>query len=69
MKHCIKELRTSFGWTQEQFSEKLGVSRQTVISIENGKYNPSLELAFRVSKLFGKKIEEVFIFEEGSGEL
>ena len=69
MKHCIKELRTSFGWTQEQFSEKLGVSRQTVISIENGKYNPSLELAFRVSKLFGKKIEEVFIFEEGIGEL
>mgnify|MGYP003415366981 FL=1 len=53
MKHCIKELRTSFGWTQEQFSEKLGVSRQTVISIENGKYNPSLELAFRISKLFG----------------
>ena len=69
MKHCIKELRTTFGWTQEQCSEKLGVSRQTVISIENGKYNPSLELAFRVSKLFGKKIEEVFIFEEGSGEL
>ena len=69
MKHCIKELRTSFGWTQEQFSEKLGVSRQTVISIENGKYNPSLELAFRISKLFGKKIEEVFIFEEGSGSL
>ncbi|MFS0878362.1 helix-turn-helix transcriptional regulator [Solibacillus isronensis] len=66
MKHRIKELRTSFGWTQEQFSEKLGVSRQTVISIENGKYNPSLELAFRISILFGKKLEEVFIFEEGS---
>jgi len=68
MKHRIKELRTSFGWTQEQFSEKLGVSRQTVISIENGRYNPSLELAFRISKLLGKKIEEVFIFEEGSEE-
>lgn len=66
MKHCIKEFRTSFGWTQEQFSEKLGVSRQTIISIENGKYNPSLELAFRISILFGKKLEEVFIFEEGS---
>lgn len=69
MKHCIKELRTSFGWTQEQLSEKLGVSRQTVISIENGRYNPSLELAFRISKLFGKTIEEVFIFEEGREEL
>lgn len=67
MKHYIKELRTSLGWTQEQFSENLGVSRQTVISIENGKYNPSLELAFRISKLFGKQIEEIFIFEEGSG--
>lgn len=68
MKHCIKELRTSFGWTQEQFSESLGVSRQTIISIENGKCNPSFELAFRISKLFGKTIEEVFIFE-GSGKL
>ncbi len=68
MKHHIKELRTSIGWTQEQFSESLGVSRQTIISIENGRYNPSLELAFRISKLFGKTIEEVFIFEEGSEE-
>lgn len=68
MKHCIKELRTEFAWTQEEFSEKLGVSRQTIISIENGRYNPSLELAFRISKLFGKRIEEVFIFEEGSEE-
>ena len=68
MKHCIKELRSAFGWTQEQFSKSIGVSRQTVISIENGKYNPSLELAFRISKVFGKTIEEVFIFEEGSGE-
>jgi putative transcriptional regulator len=68
MKHYIKELRTAFGWTQEEFSEKLGVSRQTIISIENGRYNPSLELAFRISKQFGKRIEEVFIFEEGSEE-
>ena len=68
MKHCIKELRSSFGWTQEKYTKSIGVSRQTVISIENGKYNPSLELAFRISKVFGKTIEEVFIFEEGSGE-
>lgn len=66
MKHRIKELRNSHGWTQEQFSILLGVSRQTIISIENGKYNPSLELAFNISKLFEKRIEDVFIFEEGS---
>lgn len=66
MKHRIKELRMSFGWTQEQLSEKVGVSRQTIISLENGRYNPSLELAFKISKLFQLPIEDVFIFEKGS---
>ncbi|TKI71842.1 helix-turn-helix transcriptional regulator [Lysinibacillus mangiferihumi] len=66
MKQRIKELRASFGWTQEQLSEKLGVSRQTIISIENGRYNPSLELAYKIAKSFQLSIEEVFIFEEGS---
>ncbi|MCM3609772.1 helix-turn-helix transcriptional regulator [Planococcus sp. MERTA32b] len=66
MEHRIKELRTASGWTQEQFAEKLGVSRQTIISIENGRYKPSLELAYKVSKLFGLTIEDVFIFEKGS---
>ena len=65
MEHRIKELRTSFNWTQEQLSELLGVSRQTIISIENGRYNPSLELAFKIAKLFHLSIEEVFIFEKG----
>lgn len=65
MEHRIKELRTSFNWTQEQLSEKLGVSRQTIISIENGRYNPSLELAYKIAKLFHLSIEEVFIFEKG----
>lgn len=65
MEHRIKELRTSFNWTQEQLSEILGVSRQTIISIENGRYNPSLELAFKIAKLFHLSIEEVFIFEKG----
>lgn len=68
MKQRIKELRASFGWTQEQLSEKLGVSRQTIISIENGRYNPSLELAYKIAKSFQLSIEEVFIFEEGSDE-
>ena len=66
MEHRIKELRTSFGWTQEQLSKKLGVSRQTIISIENGRYSPSLELAYKIAKLFQLSIEEVFLFEKGS---
>ena len=66
MEHRIKELRTTVGWTQEQLSEKLGVSRQTVISIENGRYNPSLELAYKIAQLFRLSIEEVFIFKKGS---
>lgn len=65
MEHRIKELRTSVDWTQEQLSEKLGVSRQTIISIENGRYNPSLELAYKIAKVFQLNIEDVFIFEKG----
>ena len=64
MEHRIRELRASQGWTQEQLSEKLSVSRQTIISIENGRYSPSLELAYKIAKLFQMTIEEVFIFEE-----
>ncbi|MBD8015512.1 helix-turn-helix transcriptional regulator [Planococcus wigleyi] len=66
MEHRIKELRASFGFTQEQLSEKLGVSRQTIISIENGRYKPSLELAYKIAKLFQLRIEDVFIFEKES---
>ncbi|MCM3767654.1 helix-turn-helix transcriptional regulator [Neobacillus niacini] len=66
MEHRIRELRASFGLTQEQLSEQIGVSRQTIISIENGRYNPSLELAFKIAKVFRCKIEDVFIFEKGS---
>lgn len=63
MEHRIKELRGIRGWTQEELSEKIGVSRQTVISIENGRYNPSLELAFKIAELFGCQIEEIFIYK------
>ncbi|ANU23752.1 helix-turn-helix transcriptional regulator [Planococcus donghaensis] len=66
MEHRMKELRTSFWYTQEQLSEKLGVSRQTIISIENGRYKPSLELAYKIATLFQLCIEDVFIFEKGS---
>ncbi|ANU12653.1 DNA-binding protein [Planococcus halocryophilus Or1] len=66
MEHRIKERRTSFGYTQEQLSEKLGVSRQTIISIENVRYKPTLELAYKIVTLFQLRIEDVFIFEKES---
>ncbi|MFC6228301.1 helix-turn-helix transcriptional regulator [Paenibacillus allorhizosphaerae] len=56
-------MRARRNWTQEQLSERIGVSRQTVISIESGRYNPSLELAFKIARAFQSTIEELFIFE------
>ena len=52
---------------QEELAKALGVSRQTISSLENGRYNPSVELAYKLSKYFGMTIEEVFIFEEKAG--
>jgi len=60
MKNIIRDLRSKKGLTQEDLAEKLGVTRQTVISIEKGKYDPSLPLAFRIAKLFEKQIEKIF---------
>lgn len=64
MKNKIRELRKASKMTQEELSKKVGVSRQSIIAIESGKYNPSLELAYNISKVFDLTIEEVFIFEE-----
>ena len=64
MKNKITELRKMSGFTQQALAEQLNVSRQTIISLENGKYNPSIMLAYQIAKLFGKTIEEVFLFEE-----
>ena len=50
--------------TQQQLASELGVSRQTIISLENGKYNPSILLAHRIARLFDARIEDIFIFEE-----
>lgn len=66
MKNKIRELRKLNKLTQEELSKKVGVSRQSIIAVESGKYNPSLELAYNISKVFNLSIEEVFIFEEGS---
>ncbi len=64
MKNRIEELRKKAGMTQKGLGDELGVSRQTIISLENGKYNPSIILAHEISKKFGMSIEEIFIFEE-----
>lgn len=56
-------LRKEKGLSQEEFAKAIRVSRQTISSIETGKYNPSLELAFIISNFFGKMIEEIFIYE------
>jgi len=60
MRNRVRELRAQRGWSQGQLGERLEVSRQTVNAIENGKYDPSLPLAFRIARLFGKRIEDVF---------
>ena len=68
MKNRIEEIRTKKGIRQEEFAKLMGVSRQTISSLENGRYNPSIMLAYKIAKYFDMSIEEVFIFEEGSGE-
>ncbi len=60
MENIIKNLRGDNGWTQGELGEQLGVSRQTINAIEKGKYDPSLPLAFKLSKLFGMPIEQIF---------
>lgn len=64
VKNKIDLLRKELGISQEQFAKSIRVSRQTVSSIETGKYNPSLELAFAIAEFFGKTIEEIFIYEK-----
>lgn len=61
MKNLIKQLRKEKELSQAALGEQLGVSRQTIIALENEKYDPSLPLAFAIGKFFGKKIEEIFI--------
>ena len=60
MKNRLKALRAERDWSQAQLADELGVSRQTVNAVENGKYDPSLPLAFRIARLFKKRIEEIF---------
>ena len=64
MNNKIEAIRKERGIRQEEFAKSLGVSRQTISSLENGRYNPSILLAHRIAKFFGMTIEEVFIFDE-----
>ena len=64
MKNRIEEIRNKKGIRQEELARLMGVSRQTISSLENGRYNPSITLAYKIARYFGMSIEEVFIFEE-----
>ena len=64
MKNRIQELRKECRMTQEELAARCRVTRQTVISLENGRYNPSIALAHKIARSFGLTIEQIFIFEE-----
>lgn len=64
MKNKLEQIRTANNIKQEDFAKAMGVSRQTISSLENGRYNPSIMLAYKIAKFFGLKIEDVFCFEE-----
>lgn len=66
LKNNLEKIRKQHDITQEELAKKLEVSRQTIGSLENGRYNPSIILAFKISKLFKVSIEEIFIYEEGT---
>lgn len=64
MKNTIKQLRKEAGLRQEDLARMLGVSRQTIIAIENDKYNPTLELAMRLARLLGRHVEDIFYLDD-----
>lgn len=66
MKNRLEELRKARGIKQEELADAMAVSRQTIGSLENGRYNPSILLAFKLAKYFEMSIEEIFIYEEES---
>ena len=64
MRNRLEELRTGRAWTQQELADKVDVSRQTIISLERGRYNPSILLAFRLARLFQLRIEDVFLYSD-----
>ena len=69
MKNKIKVLRAIHDMTQEDLAQRIGVTRQTILAIEKGKYVPSLDLAFKIARHFGVNVEEVFTYEEENREV
>ncbi len=68
MKNRLEEERLRRGWTQQELADRVEVSRQTVISPERGRYNPSIVLAFKLARLLDLPIEQIFIYEENENE-
>lgn len=64
MKNRLEQIRKQYGISQEQLADALEVSRQTIGSLENGRYNPSILLAFKIARYFHLAIEEIFLYEE-----
>jgi putative transcriptional regulator len=68
VRNRVRELRLEGGLTQEEVADRVGVSRQTIISIESGRYNPSILLAYKLSRLFAESVEDLFLLAEQSDE-
>ena len=68
MKNRLEEFRLHHGWTQQEVADRVAVSRQTINSLENGRYNPSILLAFRLAHLFQTSIEAIFIYSSEEDE-
>ena len=64
MKNAVRELRAARGWTQQELGTRVGTSRQAIIAIENGKFDPSLPLAIKLSRVLGLSIEEIFFLDD-----
>ena len=65
LKTSLKEFRERHGMTQSWLAQRIGVRRETIVHLENGRYNPSILLAFKIARYFGTTIEDIFIYEEG----
>lgn len=68
MENRIEQFRAQRGWTQQELADRVEVSRQTIISLERGRYNPSILLAFRLARLFVAPIEQIFIYSDKDNE-
>jgi putative transcriptional regulator len=64
VKNRLRVLRAEKNWTQAELAAVVGISRQAVIAVENGKYDPALPLAFKLARAFGKNVEEVFVWDD-----